>query len=205
MTKFFPFPSLHPRTVPALPKLWRASLYDGLRGPGLTNRETSGSDARETSALRSVAHRCVLGKGGVKAAKDKREGDGASPLGVWRLKWVYYRPDRLARPRTALPTVPLSPEDGWCDAVEHPLYNQPVSLPFPASHERLWREDHAYDLIVVLNHNDGTPKRGLGSAIFWHLAQPDWRPTEGCIAVTQNTLEIVLARAVMGDQVEICS
>lgn len=188
MTAQFPFPNLDPGSIPPLPRLWRASLRDGLNGPGL-------ADVR--------AKRCVLGKGGVRAAADKREGDGASPLGLWRLKWVYYRPDRLVRPRTALPTVPLSPDDGWCDAVEHPLYNQPVSLPFTASHERLWRDDHVYDLIVVLSHNDAPPKPGLGSAIFWHVAQPDWRPTEGCIAVARETLEAVLALAQLGDQVAI--
>jgi hypothetical protein len=68
-----------------------------------------------------------------------------------------------------------------------PLYNRPVRLPYPASHERLWRDDRAYDVIVVLGHNDDPVVDGAGSAIFWHLAQPDWRATEGCVAVERRT------------------
>ncbi|MEM9055487.1 MAG: L,D-transpeptidase family protein [Pseudomonadota bacterium] len=137
--------------------------------------------------------RCALGKGGIVGAAQKREGDGASPLGIWQMKRVFYRPDRLKRPGTGLPVVPLKESDGWCDAADQPLYNRPVSLPFAASHERLWREDHVYDLIVELAHNDDPVVPGLGSAIFFHLAHEDYRPTEGCIAVAQEHMLAVLA------------
>ncbi|MEM8616628.1 MAG: L,D-transpeptidase family protein, partial [Pseudomonadota bacterium] len=69
--------------------------------------------------------RCALGRGGVVMAEQKREGDGASPLGIWPMRRVFYRPDRLARPATGLPAIPLRPNDGWCDAPDHPLYNRP--------------------------------------------------------------------------------
>lgn len=127
---------------------------------------------------------CSIGRGGVIPAPEKREGDGASPLGKWRLKRVFYRADRLDRPDTSLPVAPLKETDGWCDAADHPLYNRAVSLPFAASHEKLWREDHAYDVIVELAHNDSPVIAGLGSAIFFHLAHDDGRPTEGCVAVS---------------------
>ena len=78
--------------------------------------------------------RCTIGRNGTIPAAKKREGDGASPLGSWRLKRVFYRADRLVRPETALPVVPLNQSDGWCDAADHPLYNRPVTLPFDASH-----------------------------------------------------------------------
>ena len=126
---------------------------------------------------------CALGKHGVIAAREKTEGDGASPLGVWTMKRVFWRPDRLARPHTGLQTVPLRPYDGWCDAPEDPLYNRPVKRPYPASHEALWREDHVYDLIVELDHNSAPIVPGSGSAVFFHLARPDYTPTEGCVAV----------------------
>lgn len=135
---------------------------------------------------------CVLGRGGVIGAALKREGDGASPMGKWRMKRVFYRADRLARPQTALPVVPLTPNDGWCDSTDHPLYNRPVTRPFVASHEALWREDHAYDLIVELAHNDAPVVPGLGSAIFFHLSHDDQRPTQGCVAVERDHMLRVL-------------
>jgi L,D-peptidoglycan transpeptidase YkuD (ErfK/YbiS/YcfS/YnhG family) len=145
----------------------------------------------------SIAARCVLGKGGVIPAADKTEGDGASPLGVWPIRRVLYRPDQ-GRPTTHLLTSALTPEDGWCDAADDPQYNRPMRLPYPASHERLWRDDRVYDLIVVLGYNDDPVAPGAGSAIFWHLAQPDWRPTEGCVAVDRATMLAALATATPG-------
>lgn len=138
---------------------------------------------------------CTIGRGGVIPAPEKREGDGASPLGKWRLKRVFYRADRIERPTTALPVIPLKESDGWCDAEEHPLYNRPVTLPFSESHEKLWREDHAYDVIVELAHNDDPVIAGLGSAIFFHLAHNDGRPTEGCVAVSLEDMLRVLSQA----------
>ncbi|MCR9078720.1 MAG: L,D-transpeptidase family protein [Hyphomonadaceae bacterium] len=136
--------------------------------------------------------RCALGRGGVIAADQKREGDGASPQGVWRMKRVFFRPDRLTRPETRLPVVPLKESDGWCDAPEHRLYNRPVALPFSASHEKLWREDHVYDLIVELSHNSDPVVPALGSAVFFHLAHDDFRPTEGCVAISRQHMLQVL-------------
>lgn len=135
---------------------------------------------------------CALGRGGVVAADQKREGDGTSPQGIWQMKRVFYRPDRLARPETVLPLVPLRETDGWCDAPGHSLYNRPVTLPFAASHEKLWREDHVYDLIVELNHNSVPVVPALGSAVFFHLAHDDFRPTEGCVAISRQHMLQVL-------------
>ncbi|MHA7901391.1 MAG: L,D-transpeptidase family protein [Henriciella sp.] len=146
---------------------------------------------------------CTIGRGGMVPAAQKREGDGASPIGVWRMKRVFYRADRLDRPETELPVVPLKPIDGWCDAADHPLYNRPVTLPFAASHEQLWREDHAYDLIVELAHNDAPVVAGLGSAIFFHLAHDDGRATAGCVAVSLENMLEVLGRATAQSTLEI--
>ncbi|MFN3401191.1 MAG: L,D-transpeptidase, partial [Ferrovibrio sp.] len=137
--------------------------------------------------------RCALGKGGVKPAGDKREGDGASPIGVWPPRRVWYRPDKGPPPETGLPVLAIRPGDGWCDAPGHPLYNRLVPLPFPASHERLWREDGVYDLIVELGYNDDPPEAGRGSAIFMHMARPDYSGTEGCVALALPDLLALLA------------
>lgn len=147
--------------------------------------------------------RCALGKGGVVAADAKREGDGASPAGKWLMRRVYYRPDRMDAPQTALPVVALKPEDGWCDAPDDPLYNRPVTLPYSASHEKMWREDHVYDVVVELGYNDDPPVPGRGSAIFMHLARPDWSGTKGCVALSLPDLLSVLKAAGPGSAVEI--
>jgi L,D-peptidoglycan transpeptidase YkuD (ErfK/YbiS/YcfS/YnhG family) len=147
--------------------------------------------------------RCALGRAGVRPAADKREGDGASPLGVWPIRRVLYRPDREPAPRTGLPVAALTPQDGWCDAPEDPAYNRPVRLPYPASAEELWREDRVYDLIVILGHNDDPPVSPMGSAIFLHLIQPDGSPTAGCVAIQREDMLDLLARAQPGDALAI--
>jgi L,D-peptidoglycan transpeptidase YkuD (ErfK/YbiS/YcfS/YnhG family) len=96
---------------------------------------------------------------------------------------VFYRPDREQRPRTRIPISPLAPDLGWCDAPGNANYNRLVRLPFPASHERLWREDRLYDFVVVLGFNDWPRAQGRGSAIFIHLVRPGHMPTEGCVAL----------------------
>lgn len=141
--------------------------------------------------------RCALGRGGVRA--DKREGDGATPLGRFPLRRLLYRPDRLpAPPATALPASPIGPDDGWCDDAADPRYNRPLPLPSAAGHERLWRDDGLYDVVVVLGHNDAPPVPGLGSAIFLHVARPGYEPTEGCVALALADL-LALVAACDGD------
>lgn len=137
--------------------------------------------------------RCAIGRSGL--ARNKREGDGATPIGIWPCRLIYWRPDRLSPPATALPIVALQPADGWCDAPADPAYNLPVALPYPASTEMLWRDDHVYDLIVPLGYNDAPVVPGLGSAIFLHLAQPDYAPTQGCVALALEDLLAFLAQA----------
>jgi len=145
--------------------------------------------------------RCALGRGGMKPAADKREGDGAGPVGEWLMRRVFYRPDRGAAPKTRLAITALSPADAWCDASEDPAYNQPVRLPYAASAESLWREDELYDLVVVLGYNDDPPVAGRGSAIFLHCARPGYPPTEGCVALARADMETLLGMAAPGDVV----
>jgi L,D-peptidoglycan transpeptidase YkuD (ErfK/YbiS/YcfS/YnhG family) len=135
---------------------------------------------------------CSLGRSGRRVLK--REGDGATPDGVWHPVEVLYRRDRTVRPATALPVRPLRVDDGWCDATGDRNYNRRVRHPYPASAERLWRDDHVYDVIVVLSHNRVPRIQGRGSAVFMHLARPGHTPTEGCIALTIRDLRLLLAR-----------
>jgi L,D-peptidoglycan transpeptidase YkuD (ErfK/YbiS/YcfS/YnhG family) len=133
---------------------------------------------------------CALGRGGCRSRK--HEGDGATPIGRWRLRAAFYRADRIMRPRTSLPVRPLRPDDGWCDAVADRNYNRPVRHPYPASAESLWRRDGLYDIVVVLGYNDVPRVRGRGSAIFLHVAAPGYTPTQGCVALRRDHLLRVL-------------
>jgi len=144
-----------------------------------------------------------MGRSGVTPAESKREGDGATPLGAWPMRSVYWRPDRLARPATGLPVEPLIAEAGWCDDPADPFYNRLVILPYPACHEQLWREDHVYDLIVELGYNDDPVIPGKGSAIFLHVARPDYSATEGCAACAVEDLLALLETAKLGDVLKI--
>jgi L,D-peptidoglycan transpeptidase YkuD (ErfK/YbiS/YcfS/YnhG family) len=134
--------------------------------------------------------RAACGRGGVRA--DKREGDGASPAGVFPLLYGYYRPDRLAAPQSGLKVTPLRPDDGWVDDPADPNYNRPVKLPYPAHHEELWLASGLYDIIVVIGYNIDPILPGAGSAIFLHVARPDFTPTDGCIAVAREVLSALL-------------
>lgn len=142
--------------------------------------------------------RCALGRSGV--AADKREGDGATPVGCFELRRVLYRADRGIRPGTGLPVQAIRPADGWCDDPADSRYNLPVQLPYPARHEALWRSDGVYDIVVVLGHNDAPVVADAGSAIFLHVAKADFQPTEGCVALAQADLRALLADCGAGDR-----
>jgi L,D-peptidoglycan transpeptidase YkuD (ErfK/YbiS/YcfS/YnhG family) len=150
---------------------------------------------------------CAIGKHGAIDAADKREGDGKTPLGTYFLRSVYARPDRVAGFETGLPLTWLTPQHGWCDDTNHPLYNKQVMLPFAASHENLWRDDGLYDIIVTLNHNDDPPVPHMGSAIFLHCCKYDdsgaMKPTLGCIAMPQADLRRLCKAFTPDTQIEI--
>ena len=154
----------------------------------------------ETGAGRA---QCALGPAGVVDAANKREGDGATPAGIWPMRRLLYRPDRLARPETGLEVRALRPDDGWCDAPNDRNYNRPVTWPYAAGAERLWRDDRVYDLIVILGHNDSPVVAGAGSAIFLHVARDDYSPTHGCVALAREDLLALLKRTDPGDALRI--
>lgn len=133
---------------------------------------------------------CALGRSGRKVLK--REGDGATPVGNWKLRQLYYRPDRGNRPLQMLATQALRRNAGWCDGVNDRNYNRAVVLPYPASHEEMWRSDSLYDVVVTLDHNERPRVQGLGSAVFFHLAAPDFTPTAGCVALRREDMLRIL-------------
>lgn len=159
--------------------------------------ETSSEPHEGTLYFQGQQYPCALGRAGIVDAKNKVEGDGATPRGQWPLRKVFFRSDRLPSPKTVLPTDALQEADGWCDALQDPAYNQHIHHPYPASAEKLWRADHLYDLIIPLGYNDRPVVMGKGSAIFFHILKRDTktnniRPTEGCVALDlANMLEVL--------------
>jgi L,D-peptidoglycan transpeptidase YkuD (ErfK/YbiS/YcfS/YnhG family) len=138
------------------------------------------------------ARRCAVGRSGI--GEKCREGDGLTPAGRWPLRRLFYRADRLGAPKSPLPVKQIVPDDAWCDIPADDNYNRLVRLPYATVNERLWREDHVYDLMAVVGFNDSPVIQGRGSAIFVHLARDDFSPTEGCVALALDDLLAALAQ-----------
>lgn len=136
---------------------------------------------------------CMIGRGGACPADAKREGDGCTPMGRWRLRGALLRRDRVPPLALALPWRWIAPTDRWSDDPADAAYNRPVRHPHSHSAEQLWRDDGAYDLIVPLGYNDALPQPGAGSAIFLHCTDFA-RPTEGCVAIAREALIDLLPR-----------
>ncbi len=133
---------------------------------------------------------CAIGRGGIRS--DKREGDGATPVGMHRISGLLYRADRLAKPKPW--AVPIGPRDLWSDDPNDLCYNLMVRAPYGFSHERLQRADPLYDLVLILNWNWPVAERGRGSAIFIHTWRKARHPTEGCVAFRADHLRWIIDR-----------
>jgi len=147
------------------------------------------------------AIRVVLGRAGIRA--NKREGDGGTPRGRFRPVRLWWRADRLPRPPTGLPVRRITPRLAWCEDPEDRRYNRPFLRSASEPGDRLWREDHLYDLIVVLGYNDAPRIKGRGSAIFIHVASPGLKPTQGCIALERSHLLRLIEHASRGAEITI--
>lgn len=137
---------------------------------------------------------CSIGKTGIRA--DKREGDGATPVGIHRIVGMYYRPDRVAQPQPW--ALPIGPRDLWSDASGQAGYNHHVRAPYAHSHECLRRADPLYDIVLVTDWNWPVARAGKGSAIFLHQWRRRGYPTEGCVAFRRDHLQDIAARIPLG-------
>jgi L,D-peptidoglycan transpeptidase YkuD (ErfK/YbiS/YcfS/YnhG family) len=134
----------------------------------------------------------AIGRSGIKA--NKREGDGATPAGRYRLVRLWWRPDRVPRQRTMLPLRPITATDGWCEDPSDRHYNRPVRISPGRPGDRLRRSDTLYDLIIEIDHNQRPRVSGRGSAVFIHVARANMTPTAGCISMPASTLRRLIAR-----------
>jgi L,D-peptidoglycan transpeptidase YkuD (ErfK/YbiS/YcfS/YnhG family) len=134
----------------------------------------------------------AIGRSGIKA--NKREGDGGTPRGRFRLVRLWWRADRWPRPRTLLPVRPIRPINGWCEDPADRHYNQPIRLPKRSTADHLARADRLYDFIIELDHNTRPRVAGRGSAVFMHIARDNFGPTAGCVTLECNRLQKLLSR-----------
>ena len=144
----------------------------------------------ENLLFKKLKFKCSLGKNGV--TKNKVEGDKRTPSGVYRLKQVFYRADRIKKITTNLKKVKIKKNMGWCDDPSSERYNRLIKIPYKFSHERLYRKDHIYDIVVILNYNMDPVVKKRGSAIFMHITKKNYLKTLGCIALKKNDLLKIL-------------
>ena len=159
----------------------------------------SGTKTRGILRAGNTAFPVALGRSGILA--NKREGDGGTPRGRFRLKQLWWRQDRISRPRTALPTRAIRADDAWSEDPADRRYNRPVRRQPGEAGDRLMRDDDLYDLIIEIDHNDRPRIAGRGSAVFIHIARDGFKPTAGCIAFRRNDLLRLLER--LGPRTEI--
>jgi L,D-peptidoglycan transpeptidase YkuD (ErfK/YbiS/YcfS/YnhG family) len=171
-------------------KCERKSANDKGRLREIVVRARPGVPTQGVMRVGPMVFPCALGRGGI--SSDKREGDGATPLGRMRLLGGYYRSDQVFPGATPLRLARIRANLGWCEVPDDRNYNRPVTIPYAASHETMRRQDRLYDFCIVLDWNIRPRRRGRGSAIFFHLARPGFTPTQGCVAVTLATMRRLL-------------
>ncbi len=144
---------------------------------------------KDTLIIDEFKFQCCIGKNGVK--KHKKEGDNCTPKGIFSLGNLYFRKDRVKKPKTPLKTKIIKPNKGWCNDPNNALYNREINIKNKILHEKLYRKDYKYDFFIVINYNTKKTIPNRGSAIFLHLTK-DYKPTAGCIAVKKNDFLILL-------------
>jgi L,D-peptidoglycan transpeptidase YkuD (ErfK/YbiS/YcfS/YnhG family) len=150
---------------------------------------------------KNLKFRCALGKAGIK--KKKKEGDNITPEGRFKIIRVYYRRDKIKNISTLIKKKEIKKKIGWCDDPVSSFYNKEIKLPSKFSHEKLYRKDNLYDLILVLNYNINPTIKNKGSAIFIHIAKKNYEPTAGCIALKKEDLIELLKKIKKNTKIKI--
>jgi len=146
-------------------------------------------------------YKCSIGKGGF--SSKKKEGDGCTPSGIFKITNILYRQDKIQNLNSNFKLKKILPSDGWCDDPNHKKYNTLIRFPFSNSAEKLFRQDDLYDIVCVTNHNQNPVIPGAGSAIFMHVAHSNYSATEGCIGLNKDDLKEILQTIDNKTEVEI--
>ena len=144
---------------------------------------------KDTLLYDEFKFKCSIGKNG-KTTK-KIEGDNKTPKGLYTLGPLYYRKDRLPKLSTKLKKIEIMKNFGWCDDVKSKFYNKPIKTNINVRHEKLYRSDKKYDLLIPIEYNSKRPKKNEGSAIFLHLTS-NYKKTQGCVAIKEKDMLILL-------------
>ena len=145
---------------------------------------------KHTLQIDDFNFKCCIGKNGV--TKRKNEGDYKTPKGTFTIEKLFFRKDRIKKPKTLLKVMKIKQNMGWCDDIRFPdKYNRLIKINNEIKHEKLKRKDHKYDLLIPINYNAKKPIVGLGSCIFIHLTK-NYKPTAGCIALKKKDFLIML-------------
>ena len=144
--------------------------------------------------------RCAIGKRGI--GNKKKEGDLITPKGQFNIKFILYRKDRV-KLKTKLKKVIIQKNMIWCDDPKSKKYNQIVRLPFKFRHEKLYKKDNTYDIVLVLNFNMNPTKKNKGSAIFIHVAKKNYKKTEGCVAIRKFEFLKIIREITVNTKVKI--
>ena len=145
--------------------------------------------------------KCAIGKRGI--GYKKIEGDLITPIGLYKIKYILYRKDRVRKLQSKLRKIAIEKNMGWCDDSKSKKYNQLIYLPFKFSYEKLFKKENIYDIILVLNYNMNPIKKNKGSAIFIHIAKKNNKKTEGCVAISKAKLLKILKRISINTKVKI--
>ena len=156
---------------------------------------------KEHLIIDEFVFKCSVGKNGLKTKKI--EGDNCTPIGVFKIGKVYYRPDRVKKPETILKTKAISKNMGWCDDPYNKNYNKEIILNKKNKGEKLFRNDNTYDILIIIEYNTKKTQPFKGSAIFIHLTK-NYKPTKGCVALKKNDLLILLKIIEKNSKIKIC-
>ena len=156
---------------------------------------------KEHLIIDEFVFKCSVGKNGLKTKKI--EGDNCTPIGVFKIGKVYYRPDRVKKPETILKTKAISKNMGWCDDPYNKNYNKEIILNKKNKGEKLFRNDNTYDILIIIEYNTKKTQPFKGSAIFIHLTK-NYKPTKGCVALKKNDLLILLKIIKKNSKIKIC-
>jgi len=145
---------------------------------------------KQTLQIDEFNFKCCIGKNGL--TFKKKEGDQKTPKGIFKIENLYYRKDRIKKPKTLLKCIEIKKDMGWCDDINYEKkYNKLLKINNKIRHEKLKRKDHKYDLLIPIKYNFLKPVKGLGSCIFIHLTN-NYKPTAGCIALKKKDFLIIL-------------
>ena len=133
----------------------------------------------------------------------KREGDLITPRGNYKIKHILYRKDRIKKIQSKIKKGIIKKNMGWCDDSRSKDYNKIIRLPFNFSHEKLYKKENIYDIILVLNYNMNPIVKNKGSAIFIHIAKKNYKKTKGCIALKKRDLLKIISKVKKNTQVKI--